>query len=85
MKTRSLLPIVLASALLLGGCAGGPSPRGEATAAAGACGHAAHPLGSQSCSPFTRRYSARQLSQTGHMNPARALATLDPAVTTQGP
>ncbi len=85
MKIRPLLPIVLAGAVLLGGCAGGPAPKGTATAAAGACGQAAHPPGSPSCSPFTRRYSGQQLRQTGHTNAARALSALDPAVTTQGP
>ena len=85
MKIRPLLPIVLAGAGLLGGCAGGPAPKGTATAAAGACGQAAHPPGSPSCSPFTRRYSGQQLRQTGHTNAARALSALDPAVTTQGP
>jgi hypothetical protein len=85
MKIRPLLILVLGSALLLGGCAGGPAPRGASRLAQQRCAGGAGTLRSQSCSPFTRRYSAQALRQTGHMNAARALATLDPAVTAQGP
>ena len=85
MKIRPLYLLVLGGALLLGGCAAGPAPQGVSAAAPPRCAGGAEAPGPQSCPPFTRRYSARELRQTGHMNAARALAALEPAVTAQGP
>ncbi|MDA8349665.1 MAG: hypothetical protein M0038_12830 [Pseudomonadota bacterium] len=86
MNIRPLSLLVLGGALLLGGCAAGPAPQGGRVAAQPPCAGGAEAPGHRpSCSPFARRYSARELRQTGHVNAARALAALDPAVTAQGP
>lgn len=42
------------------------------------------PLDQNQCAAFGRSYSGQQLQQTGHIDTARALQTLDPAITASG-
>jgi hypothetical protein len=42
------------------------------------------PLDQNQCASFGRSYSGEELQQTGHIDTARALQTLDPAITASG-
>lgn len=84
---RPLL-IVLGSAIALAGCASLPAHPGSETAAAlssSTCPRGAEQIGPNACRPFERRYSGRQLRETGQTNLADALKMLDPSVSTGGP
>lgn len=79
--------IVLGSVFALAACSSLPAPRPNRLAATPAgCVHGADSLGSSKgpCAIFGRSYSRRQIRQTGYTDLARALQSLDPAITAVG-
>ena len=89
--TRSLRVGGCLVVMLAAGCAA--APRNEATtaqvaneAAGSGCLSTGSrvPLDRNQCASFGRSYSGEELQQTGHIDMARALQTLDPAITASG-
>lgn len=83
---RSTL-IVMGGALALAACSSLPAPRPHnlvATPAGCVRGEDSLFSSNSPCMRFGRSYSRRQIRQTGHTNLARALQSLDPAITAVG-
>jgi len=86
--TRSLLTGVCL-VVLLAGCASAPqkqAPTAQADAAPTGCLATGSrvPRDRNECASMGRSYSAEELQQTGHIDTARALQTLDPSITASG-
>jgi len=92
--TRSVLTGVCLMALLATGCASGPQNQATVTAQATNAAPAPRtgclstgsrvPLDRDQCASIGRSYSGEELQQTGHIDTARALQSLDPAITASG-
>jgi hypothetical protein len=78
-------------AAVIAGCASMPPNPGSSSAAADAGSKSGCvatgsrvPLDKNECAAFGRSYSGEDLQRTGHIDTARALQSLDPAITSTG-
>lgn len=73
-------------AAVLTACATAPQDQTAAKAANTGCVTTGSrvPLDQNQCTAFGRSYSGQELQQTGHIDTARALQTLDSAITASG-
>ncbi len=83
-----LKPLLTGACLMavLAGCATTPPNRTAETGPKAGCVATGSrvPLDKNECAAFGRSYSGEDLQRTGHIDTARALQSLDPAITASG-